>query len=533
APHQDAPQPAARDRGAPAPAGEPTAAVPPGPGADGAEIEIDFPLLDGVRSLDLIDPYRVFPEHLAALDGRRVRIAGFMAPFDSLDSMRRCMVVPSYVGCTFCSPPALNQVVFVEQGDLDGGAFPFVESVAVFSGTFRLSLPESDHGGSREGFIYTLEDATVEAVDGAARVAAPGHSTSPHQAGSQEVTSVTAAELVAQVAEAVGLAPLRPIEIELVEAERFRALVEDGVRASYPEATHGLRAGAFELLGLLPEGADWLESATEFELSRRVAIASGSEPCVLVFDSAPDRHPYTRLDIVGEIALLLARQHGALPGRTDDASATSDDALRARDCVEQGYRAMAIRRFATAQGLPPGPAVPVEIVRRSRTPDFDLWQSMTRFCGYFFVRALIGDAGPLTDLAEELDALPRTTMEIFRPRWYQDPERWRPDPVPADFADDWLDIPPDLTDVLGVGGLFPFLRRWYAMEETLGYVSGWTGDRWAYWRLPDERSKLLLEVRWRDEEAALLFRDTIPDGAGWSLEPHEDGSDRVRLSRAR
>ena len=104
--------------------------------------EITFPLLDQVRSLDLIEPYMGFPEALLQLDGKEVQLLGFMAPFDSLENMRRCMIVPAYVGCTFCSPPDLTQVVYVTQGDGDtAGQYPYVDTVAHVRGTLRLSVP--------------------------------------------------------------------------------------------------------------------------------------------------------------------------------------------------------------------------------------------------------------------------------------------------------------------------------------------------------------------------------------------------------
>jgi hypothetical protein len=74
---------------------------------------IDFPLLGEARPTDLIDMALSFPESIKQLDGRRVSLVGFMAPFDNLDDMSRCMIVPSYVGCTFCSPPNKRQVVFI------------------------------------------------------------------------------------------------------------------------------------------------------------------------------------------------------------------------------------------------------------------------------------------------------------------------------------------------------------------------------------------------------------------------------------
>ena len=118
--------------------------------------EITFPLLDQVRSLDLIEPYMGFPEALLQLDGKEVQLIGFMAPFDSLENMRRCMIVPTYVGCTFCSPPDLTQVVYVTQGDGDtAGKYPYVDTVAHVRGALRLSVPSNEHEGALQGTSLT------------------------------------------------------------------------------------------------------------------------------------------------------------------------------------------------------------------------------------------------------------------------------------------------------------------------------------------------------------------------------------------
>ena len=104
---------------------------------------INFPLLGEARPTDLIEMALSFPESLMKLDGRKVSLVGFMAPFDSLDDMSRCMIVPSYVGCTFCSPPNKRQVVFITQGK-EGSpdqTYSFIEEPSHVTGIFRISLP--------------------------------------------------------------------------------------------------------------------------------------------------------------------------------------------------------------------------------------------------------------------------------------------------------------------------------------------------------------------------------------------------------
>lgn len=499
--------------------------------ATNAEPELSFRLLDQVRSIDLIDPYLAFPDALIRLNGQRVRFTGFMAPFDSLDDMRHCMIVPSYVGCTFCSPPDLTQVVYVTQGreDASSGTFPFIESLSEVSGVLRLSFPHSEHDGKLQGFIYSLEEAVVTPKGGDVPARPPGHTSTPHEVVTDDLEAVDMEELVAQVAAIVGREPLRPITLEPVSAEAFAAAIRAEVESAFPAATLKARAQAFHLLGLLPVGDEWTDSMTTFQLSRRVAAVDAEGERVRVLESVSGVHPYTRLDVVGEISKALMLQHSRAEEPSAEAAVT-DDRRRVHEALLEGLRTMVLRRYATARGVPNGPPLPPQIEPVIASVDFGRWQATPRFCGYFFVRALIGDAGPLSDLAAVFEEPPATTLELFRPRWYRETDSWIPDPVPANFADALEPAPPTLTDVLGVGGLVPFLTQWYSLDEAMALVGGWTGDRWAVWSAPDAPAKLVLEVRWKDEEGALAFRDAIPDGAPWTLTEHEAGATSVRLT---
>ena len=59
------------------------------PPRDSTPAPINFDLLDEARSLDLIDMTLEFPEKLRGLEGRPVKLVGFMAPYDSLEDMRQ------------------------------------------------------------------------------------------------------------------------------------------------------------------------------------------------------------------------------------------------------------------------------------------------------------------------------------------------------------------------------------------------------------------------------------------------------------
>ena len=170
---------------------------------------IDFQLLGEARPVDLIEMKLEFPESLKKLDGRRVRMVGFMAPFDSLEDMSRCQMVPSYVGCNFCSPPNLRQVVYVTQGKEDepDETYSFIEEPSHVTGTFRISLPGSNHEGKDLGFVYSIEEATVTVHTGEAPKRAKGHGTPQGHKAGQGVDSLPPIEfgdLIREVAEIMG-----------------------------------------------------------------------------------------------------------------------------------------------------------------------------------------------------------------------------------------------------------------------------------------------------------------------------------------
>ncbi|MFG0258511.1 MAG: DUF3299 domain-containing protein [Phycisphaerales bacterium JB043] len=500
-------------------------------------------MLDQVRPLNLIDEGHDFPDSLKALDGRRVSMVGFMAPFDSLSDMRRCMIVPSYVGCNFCSPPNLTQVVYVTQGsDEDSStSYPFIEAPSHVTGILRLSLPDSDHDGVQQGFVYSIENAVVTAHSGDVPRPASGHGTAPHQPRRTQLEPIEMSELIQQVSDIVGQEPLLPIELEPVSEELFGEIVRASFETTFPETTRHARTRAFQVLGLLPEDAEWIDSIAYFHLFRSVAKADETGERIYVLDSVPIDHPYVRLGLVGEISDAMSFQyihHNRTDSAADDTNvgrAQNDDARRAREAIRQGIQAAIVYRYATIHGISLAsrpPASFVQVRRASESYEFRMWDSLPRYIGSFFVQSFAGDTGPLTEVVPTLTRPPSTTMEFFRPQWYEDATLWQQDPVASGFADNMLDTPPTFTDVLGIGGLVPMLSRWHSFDAAKTIAGGWVGDRWAIWQLPDGGTALILEIRWRDEESAIRFRESIPDLSLWSIPPHQSGSTRVHIISA-
>ena len=508
---------------------------------EGSLPEIDFSLLGEARPIDLIDLALEFPESLKKLNGQRVSIVGFMAPFDSLENMRRCQVVPSYVGCTFCSPPNLREVVFVTQGSEENSdkSYSFIEEPSFVTGIFRISLPGSYHEGKKQGFVYSIEEAEVSAYSGEAPERAPSHATpGGHNSGKNAplLPPTASAELLREVSEILGFKPIHPISIERVSAQTFGNLIRAELDATYPMLTRAYQARTFSLLGLLPSDGDWMEILSGFALGQSSASSDQNGRRVLVLDSVPLDHPFVRLDLVRALADALIRQSIVKDfNGMRTVPKENEDARRAKEALRVGLAKVASRRYARSRSISPKVPPPDEFVAQGSTMGkgslLDLWHSLPADIGPFFVNFLVGTNGPLREIKSALARPPSSLMEFLRPLWYENSSLWKRNPVPNDFADKVMQNPPNSTGVLGIGSLIPWLAHKNSSYAARNISGQWAGDRWAVWEYSDGSAALLLETRWQSEEAALKFRDAIPDHPFQWHFPYEPESSTVRLLR--
>ena len=113
----------------------------PAAAAQSAAVSIDWRLL-GQMNPDT----RVAPDSLKRLDGRRVRIPGFVVPLDDAqDEGAEFLLVPYYGACVHTPPPPPNQMAFVT---MQGGR-PI--KLALFDavwmeGTLRIVNYDSPYG---------------------------------------------------------------------------------------------------------------------------------------------------------------------------------------------------------------------------------------------------------------------------------------------------------------------------------------------------------------------------------------------------
>lgn len=93
------------------------------------------------------------------LDGKIIRIVGFMGPYDDFENLRNFMLFNKPVGCNFCAPPSVKEVVFVRQ---KAEKAKFIDEPVLVEGTMKLWREDSEDEGHHNGFLYVMEDAKVE-----------------------------------------------------------------------------------------------------------------------------------------------------------------------------------------------------------------------------------------------------------------------------------------------------------------------------------------------------------------------------------
>lgn len=120
---------------------------------------ISFSMLGNTEIDDSQQP--LFAEEIRRLDGQRVRMQGFMSPYDDIRNMRSFMLFSYPVGCNFCAPPAVNQVVLVHQ-KAGQRNYHFIDDPIEISGVLRLWQDKSDIPDVDDvTFLYQMEETEV------------------------------------------------------------------------------------------------------------------------------------------------------------------------------------------------------------------------------------------------------------------------------------------------------------------------------------------------------------------------------------
>ncbi len=117
---------------------------------------IDFNML--VSTQIYAQPPPIWPDKLESLDGKTVKILGFMSPYDSLRDLRNFMLMNNPTGCYFCIPPSPKEVVLVRwKSDTPQ---EFVDEPIEVTGTLKLWNADSKDDAHRM-FLYVIDDAKI------------------------------------------------------------------------------------------------------------------------------------------------------------------------------------------------------------------------------------------------------------------------------------------------------------------------------------------------------------------------------------
>ena len=118
-------------------------------GASGNAVEVDWKLLG---ELDYISGKA--PSELQTLDGKEVRIPGFMVPLeDEMKNVTEFLLVPSPQACIHVPPPPPNQMVLVEM-DASAGAKVEFGPIWIYG---KLSLHSKRHQYGESSFVMKGE----------------------------------------------------------------------------------------------------------------------------------------------------------------------------------------------------------------------------------------------------------------------------------------------------------------------------------------------------------------------------------------
>ncbi|MFT5122711.1 MAG: hypothetical protein ACI9TH_003986 [Kiritimatiellia bacterium] len=130
----------------------------PAPSAvkDGIEGAVDFDVLK--TTVLNRKPPPVYTTQIQNLDGKKIKIVGFMGPYDDFENLKNFMLFNKPVGCNFCQPPSVKEVVMVRQ-KVDTAKF--IDAPILVEGTLRLWSEGSKDEGHENGFLYVMEDALV------------------------------------------------------------------------------------------------------------------------------------------------------------------------------------------------------------------------------------------------------------------------------------------------------------------------------------------------------------------------------------
>ena len=124
--------------------------------------QLDFKLFRKTKVKEWANPMPEYPSDLTKLNNQRVKMRGFMAPYDSLDNMSNFMLMTGATGCFFCTPPSMTEALLIRQKPKK--ELPYLAGAIEVEGKLKLWSGKEEDYIAFEGFFYIIEDAEVKQV---------------------------------------------------------------------------------------------------------------------------------------------------------------------------------------------------------------------------------------------------------------------------------------------------------------------------------------------------------------------------------
>ena len=384
-----------------------------------------------------------YPAWLEALDGQRVAVAGFMAPFDQLDDLSVFMLMPSYVGCYFCAPPSFTQVLLVRQKEEDRARKrPFIDPPIRVTGVLRLYRPASTHPAHRDQFVYALDEAECEVVSGnEAPKRAPGHgaaspllgrakaeAAAPGQTAQQPHAAFQPQLLVPSITALRNLPLTNNLRFVKADPGEIVRRLRGQIEAELSRPAREVLERVLTQLGWLRKGEDWAGALASLMAEQRVGVVDAKGGRVIYHQDLPLSKPAGRLAIAALIHEALLRQNH--PALFEPSS--SVDAWLARRAVLLGDSAVVQADYIRRNWLSaPDPLSPLEWPEASAAaaPQVRQWLQDNTQAAENLIRRHRG-----RDAEAFLDSLylnpPASSVYFLAPAWiHQEPAPLPPPPL--------------------------------------------------------------------------------------------------------
>lgn len=103
-------------------------------------------------------------DEIKKLSGQKIKIAGYMVPFNSIENLKEFMLMPASNGCNFCESPALEEVVYVRRKGKK--KYKFKSEALVIEGTLWVNgAGDPPPNSTYETFLYALIDPQVKELE--------------------------------------------------------------------------------------------------------------------------------------------------------------------------------------------------------------------------------------------------------------------------------------------------------------------------------------------------------------------------------